>query len=421
MWLGSCYQGLEDLIIAIEKMNATKKPSRILIVSPGYPRWRGDYTHPMVYNVARMLNDEGHLINVVTIHYPGTLTNEDMDGVKVARAKYAPEKLEVLGSAGGLIDDIRGSFLCKLLLLPMLTTLAWKTFKHAKDCDLILVQWVPTAIVALPAKFLLRKPLIFHSRTYPDTFFWRSVYKLLLRFADGVIYNSQDNRLLTELVYPHKRVLVIGSGIDIKQFSRPVNHIRTKFQEWRIITIARLVEFKGLEYAINGIKILKDRGYNIHLEIIGDGPLWSELQAQIEINDISGQVSMIGALPHNEVPTKLWDSDLFLLSSIIDSKGRTEGFGAVILEAMAAGLPVIASSVGGIGDILNGHNGILIKEKSSEAIANAIENLLINSELRKDLSIRGYDFILKKYSDISIYKKYKIFFDQANCDKIIFE
>lgn len=398
-------------------MNATKKPSRILIVSPGYPRWRGDYTHPMVYNVARMLNDEGHLINVVTMHYPGTLTNEDMDGIKVARAKYAPEKLEVLGSAGGLIDDIRGSFLCKLLLLPMLTTLAWKTFKHAKDCDLILVQWVPTAIVALPAKFLLRKPLIFHSRTYPDTFFWRSVYKLLLRFADGVIYNSQDNRLLTELVYPHKRVSVIGSGIDIKQFSRPDSHIRTKFQECRIITIARLVEFKGLEYAINGIKILRDRGYNIHLEIIGDGPLRNELQAQIESNGISSQVSMVGALPHNEVPKKLWESDLFLLSSIIDSKGRTEGFGAVILEAMAAGLPVIASSVGGIVDIIDGENGLLVNAKDSEAIALAIEKLIVNDEFRKITARCGRNFVLDRYSDAELGRAYRDFLSQFSHDK----
>src|SRR5438128_10974883 len=141
----------------------------ILIVSPGYPRWKGDYTHPMVRNVARQLNDAGHQIRVVTIAYPDVPSREVSEGVAVIRARYAPESLQLLGSEGGLIDDIRSGMLCKLLLLTMLGSLTIHTIWNARWADLLLVQWVPTSVVALPAKWLFRKPLVMHSRTYADT------------------------------------------------------------------------------------------------------------------------------------------------------------------------------------------------------------------------------------------------------------
>ncbi|MBI5937545.1 MAG: glycosyltransferase family 4 protein [Betaproteobacteria bacterium] len=381
----------------------------ILIVSPGYPRWKGDYTHPMVYNVARLLRAAGHKIKVVTIHYPGIPDVEEMDEATVVRARYAPEKYEVMGSEGGLIDDIRGSLLCKFLLLPMLAALAWHTFRHAKNANLILVQWIPTAVVALPAKFLLRRPLILHSRTYPDTTFWRRVYRFLLPFADGVIYNSHDNRRLTDSIYPHRYATVIGSGINLQQFGRPSGWVRSSTDTWKLITVARLVEFKGLEYAIRAVKLLKDRGRNVHLEIVGEGPLREDLERLIDELDLAGEVALGGALAHGAIPARLWDNDLFLISSIVDSKGRTEGFGAVILEAMAAGLPVVASAVGGITDIVDGENGVLVPEKNPTAIADAIETVLSDAGVAQSYAQRGQSFVQATYSDEALAGKYRDF------------
>lgn len=371
----------------------------------------------MVFNLARLLRGLDCKVGVVTIHYPRIPVCEEMDGVTVVRARYAPDRYEVMGSEGGLIDDIRNSWLCKLLLFPMLFALAWQTLKQARKADLMLVQWIPTAVVALPAKLLLRRPMVLHSRTYPDTKFWRAVYRFLLPFADGVIYNSHDNRRLTDSIYRHRHATVIGSGINLRQFSRPHDYAAADIGDWRIITVARLVEFKGLEYAIRAIRLLKDRGRRVHLEIAGEGPLREELEKLISDLGLGHEVSLVGAVAHSEIPQKMWDSDLFLISSIVDSKGRTEGFGAVILEAMAAGLPVVASAVGGITDIVDGENGVLVPEKDPAAIAGAIEEVLSNPGRAEAYASRGFDFVSATYSDEAMAVKYKTFFDELSCRK----
>lgn len=384
---------------------------RILIVSPGYPRWKGDFTHPMVFNLARLLRGGGARPSVVTIHYPGVPQQEEMDGVEVIRARYAADRYEVMGSEGGLVDDIRGSWLCKLLLLPMLASLAWQTFWAARRADLILVQWIPTAVVALPAKLLLGKKLILQSRTYPDTPFWRRVYGFLLRFADGVIYNSADNRRLTDGVYRHPNACVIGSGINLRQFEAPTNREPSEVAgPFQVLSVSRLVEFKGIEYAIRAMRILKDRGRRVRFVVYGEGPLRQPLERLVEELGVGAEVLLPGAIQHAQVPEKMWESDLFLLSSIIDSKGRTEGFGAVILEAMAARIPVVASAVGGITDIVNSDNGILVPEKDATEIADAIERVMADSALAENLALRAQSFVMEKYSDEAVVGLYERIF-----------
>ena len=383
--------------------------SNILVVSPGYPRWKGDFTHPMVYNIARQLSGAGHRIKVVTIHYPKIPACEEIDGVEVIRARYAPERYEVMGSEGGLVDDIRGSWLCRFLVVPMLASLAWQTFKQARRADLLMVQWIPTAVVALPAKLFWGRPMILHSRTYPDTPFWRRVYRFLLPFADGVIYNSSDNQRLTGELYVHPCTTVIGSGINVQQYARPPESFPVS-ETWELISVARLVEFKGLEYAIKAVAELKLRGRRVRLTIVGEGPLRSDLERLSEELGVTDSVVLMGAMAHDKIPEMLWRSDLFLISSIIDSKGRTEGFGAVILEAMAAGLPVVASAVGGITDIVDGRNGMLVPEKDPMAIADAVESILLDRGEAEALARRGLEFVNTNYSDKAIRGKYEDFF-----------
>ena len=387
-----------------------KKNNNILIVSPGYPRWKGDYTHPMVYNLARLLKTEGYKISVVTIHYPNTPVIEKMDNVEVVRAKYATQNHEVLGSDGGLIDDIRGSWKCKILVIPMLLSLAWHTFKKARYSDQILVQWVPTALVALPAKLFLRRKLILHSRTYPDTFFWKMVYRIIIPLADGIIYNSKDNRNFTEKLYKHPLTTVIGSGINVKQFQSFSKNKKIS-KTWELISVARLVEFKGLKYSIKAISLLKSRGRSVRLTIVGDGPLRNDLEKLAKQLNVTDSVVMVGAIPHEKIPQILSQKNLFLISSIVDNQGRTEGFGAVILEAMAAGLPVVASSVGGIVDIVNKNNGILVPEKNETAIADAVESILTNNKVAKNLSSQGLKFVNENFSDIAMVDSYNHFFN----------
>jgi glycosyltransferase involved in cell wall biosynthesis len=394
-----------ELVTVMDNLNI----KQVLIVSPGYPKWDGDSRNPMVRNLARLFARMKIEVCVITAHYPTLAREEIMDGVVIRRVRYAfPESFERLGSAGGIIDDLRGGLLCKVLLLPFLTALAIKACLEARTKDLILAQWVPTILICLPAKLAWRKPLVVNSRTYPDTAFWRLSYKILLRFADGVIFNSNDNMAFTNRIFQHPCTAVIGSGIDLGQYPMTMP-ARPNRLPWKLITVARMVEFKGLEYAIRAIHLLRIEGRDIMFTVVGDGPLRQHLQSIVNSLDLQDRIVFAGSLPHRQIPQVLLASDIFLLPSIVDSHGRTEGFGAVLLEAMAAGLPIIASIVGGIVDIVDANRGILVPEKDPQAIAGAVKQLMDDADLRGTFADNGFRFVRDEFSDEMLTEKYRLF------------
>ena len=144
------------------------------------------------------------------------------------------------------------------------------------------------------------------------------------------------------------------------------------------------MERKGVEYLIKSLQEIKAK--NFHLVIAGDGWLLDDLVDLTNSLNLQSRVTFFGSPSHEELG-KLHDvSDVFVCPSIIDSKGETEGLGLVILEAMESGLPVIATSVGGIVDLIkNEENGILNDQKSSTAIAQAIDRILNNKELTQKI------------------------------------
>lgn len=381
---------------------------RICIVSPGFPRWPGDFTHPMVWNLGRLLLQAGYQVRVVTPHYPGTKTREQMDGIEVRRFRYAwPERLEILGSEGGILDDIRRGIAAKLVLPFFLLGFALAALRHGRDCAFFLVQWVPTALTVLPAKCLLRKRLFINSRTYPDTPLWKRIYGAALRRCDGVVFNSRDNQRATGEVFAHSRTTVIGSGIDPEQFCRPPDLPRPSQADGvaRLVLVGRCVEFKGIEYAVRAMPLILARRQVI-LEIYGDGPLLPGLRRLAGELGVARAVHFHGQVRHADVPRAMWSGDLFLIPSIVDRLGRTEGFGAVILEAMCAGLPVVASRVGGIVDIVSDERGVLVDEKDPGQIAAAVLSLLDDPARAALLAGRGAQFAREHFSPRAMLRQY---------------
>lgn len=385
---------------------------RICIVSPGFPRWPGDFTHPMVWNLGRLLLRAGYQVRVVTPHYPGTKPREVMDGIEVRRFRYGyPQAVEVLGSEGGILDDIRRSFGAKLMLPFFLLGFALAALRHGRDCAFFLVQWVPTALTVLPARFLLGKRLFINSRTYPDTPLWKRIYGAALRRCDGIVFNSRDNQQATGAVFAHPRTTVIGSGIDPEQFRRPEGLPRPSQADGaaRIVLVGRCVEFKGIEYAVRAMPLILARRPAI-LEVYGDGPLLPGLRSLASELGVEGAVRFHGQVRHDEVPRAMWGGDIFLIPSIVDSLGRTEGFGAVVLEAMCAGLPVVASRVGGIVDIVSEERGILVQEKDPGQIAAAVLALLDDPDRAATLARQGEAFARGNFSPEAMLRQYLDFF-----------
>jgi len=136
-----------------------------------------------------------------------------------------------------------------------------------------------------------------------------------------------------------------------------------------------------------------------------------ELQKLASSLDLNGKVTFYGKATHEELGWIHDISDVFVCPSIIDSRGNTEGLGLVIPEDMESGLPVIASSVGGIVDIITDQkNGLLVPEKDSDSIAKAVDEIFTNTELNEKIINDSKDTV-KEFSPQRIAKQYMEIFE----------
>jgi glycosyltransferase involved in cell wall biosynthesis len=173
----------------------------------------------------------------------------------------------------------------------------------------------------------------------------------------------------------------VYNGIDLERFpaTRSCNDNRIP----RIVSVGRLVPFKGFDDLIDACAELARRRIDFVCDIIGDGPLRETLQAKIEQLDLSSRVNLLGSLSQDAVLEKLQAADIFALASTTDAQGTTDVFPTVILEAMASARPVVSTRLAGIPElVVDGQTGMLAQPGDSTALAHALEQLLGDPELR---------------------------------------
>ncbi|HPP86887.1 MAG TPA: glycosyltransferase [bacterium] len=202
------------------------------------------------------------------------------------------------------------------------------------------------------------------------------------------------------------KILKIYNGIDIKKYSQKIGEDKKQKikeelnikNEIVLLTIARLEKRKGLNYLIEAVEKL--RKINIKLLIVGAGKEYKNLTKQVEILKLTNKVLFTGAKQNvNEI---LQIADLFIMPSI------SEGLGIAIIEALAAGVPVIATNTGGIPEIVeNNVNGILVEPQNSDALANAILKILTDGELLNFLKSNAQNSVCQKFDIREIIKIYQ--------------
>jgi colanic acid/amylovoran biosynthesis glycosyltransferase len=138
--------------------------------------------------------------------------------------------------------------------------------------------------------------------------------------------------------------------------------------------------------------MLKERGRSFRCQIVGEGPLETKLRTQIAELHLQDCVELLGAKPQNEVANYLAVATVFVLPSVIDAAGGMDNFPSVIMEAMAAGLPVIATPIGGIPEmVVDNATGILVAPGDSVALAGAIEKVIVDLSFARRLGENGYE------------------------------
>jgi glycosyltransferase involved in cell wall biosynthesis len=197
------------------------------------------------------------------------------------------------------------------------------------------------------------------------------------------ISESVRNSLIKYELIPRSKIYVLTNCIDYQSFNKSADlNSRRDKNEIIIGTVGRLEKVKGINFLLFAIKIILAKFPSIKLEIIGDGSQTSELKEIAKKLGISNSVEFLGKF--TDVIPFYKRMDIFVLASL------NEGFGIVLLEAMAMGIPVVATNVNGIKEVVvNGESGILVPPKNPEAIANAVIKIIENSELAEKLVNEG--------------------------------
>ncbi|MFH1564189.1 MAG: glycosyltransferase [Nitrospirota bacterium] len=193
--------------------------------------------------------------------------------------------------------------------------------------------------------------------------------------------NAQRKKICAGGVKDEKTV-VLQKGVDLSKFKlniRPIEQFPKK-----LLFVGLLIPRKGIVPLINVVKRLTEAGYNIILDVIGDGELREDVKEQVRELRLEKYVNFLGARPNEEVAEYMQDCDLFVLPSFAES------FGVVVIEALACGKPVVSTYCGGPEDILTKDTGILIQPGDENALFEAIKYILDNPQKYDSQRIRKY-------------------------------
>ncbi len=231
----------------------------------------------------------------------------------------------------------------------------------------------------------------------PNTFHLADRFALPFTTKVVCVCQSDLRKGLAANVVTEGKGVVIYNGIETDRFgSNGKRHelrsaLGAKEDDIVVGNIGRLHNQKGQSVLLDAFRIVVEHHPDAHLWLIGEGELRDELEKLARELDIEGQVSLLGA--RTDIPELLSAMDIFVLSSL------WEGQPIVLLEAMVSGKPVVATNVDGIPEIIeNGKSGLLVEPANVDVLASAIERLIVNSELRKQIAINGKNRITEEFT-----------------------
>ncbi len=317
--------------------------------------------------------------------------------ITVVRSKSClPVTCDPLQASGDLNEVIKQGLVTKFLLCISLLAFFFQACKLSFRADVICSHWLlPSGLIGAVVSRVLNKPhiIVEHSgalhllRRVP---LGGVLTKFVVSNSNRVIVVSKDlqGKLLALCPSAKEKIDVVAMGIDCSNYSRQIAIETIGPTTWtvnfRLLFIGRLIEIKGLEVLLNALITLPD----VHLLIAGEGTKRDEferLAGRLNVNaTFFGQVGRVEKLE------LLAACDAVVIPSIMLADERTEGMPLVALEAMAAGKPLIASRVGGLGEIIQDtKNGLLFEAGNSQALAEKIKLLFIDRKLQQTLSINA--------------------------------
>lgn len=381
--------------------NSVKK-KKLLVTGSTFPRWEGDTEPRFVLDLSEALTEYFDVTALVPAA-PGAKDREIMNGVKVIRYHYFPiHKWETLCYPGAIVPRIKEKKI-RVLLVPFLfLSLYLHLLRLLPQFDVVHAHWlIPQGIV----QSFFKKPYIVTGHggdvTSLNKGFMKKLKVRCLKRASYITVVSKHLKNEVLKLYDTPDIDVISMGCKTQNFGKQYA-VPNYFQQGDkkvVLFVGRLAEKKGVTYLIEAMKEIDAK-----LVIVGDGPLRKQLEEQAK--EQGEKIEFLGAKTHDELKTIYASADVFVAPSITAKDGDQEGVPTAIMEAMASGLPVVASNSGGIAELIQDEeNGFLVAEKDVDGLVSQINKTLSNEELFgkiqkkavEDIKNLDYKELAKKY------------------------
>ncbi|MDP2181954.1 MAG: glycosyltransferase [Actinomycetota bacterium] len=245
---------------------------------------------------------------------------------------------------------------------------------------------------------------------YPRSPLARARVKSSFAVVDRVVALTTDMRNdLIALGCPEEKIRVAPQGV-------PANDVvHTEHDGVVVLAAARFLEKKGMEYLIEAARRVSDLRNDVDLEIVGEGPLEAELR--VRAGELAGnRIRFLGSMDYEELRRHLGRVDIVVVPSVTAEDGDKEGLPTIILDAMAAGLPVVGTRHAGIPDaIVDGETGLLVDERDVDGLAMALESLCADEVLCHQMGQRGRTRFGELFRADAYARRIEAIYDEVVC------
>ena len=373
---------------------------RILLINSEYPPLGGGAGNACA-NLARSFVKRGHEVTVLTAQFKGLPRDEWRDGVRIRRTPALRKSVYKSGALEQLSFIFGGS-------------LGAVAFVHSWRPDVILAFFgMPSGMVALLLKALYRIPYVVSLRggdvpgfrPYDFATYHRLIgpfLRVVWRKAGGVVANSVGLRDLGRAFDAKTSIDIIPNGVDAERFVPAPR----SWDPPRMLFVGRVVYQKGLDVLFKALGQLQALPWE--LSIIGDGTQGERLRAMAEKMGITERVHFLGWRHNDDLVYQYQQANLFVYPS------RHEGMPNAVLEAMATGLPVLATRIAGNEElVVPGETGVLVPPEDQSALKNALSGLIPDTLRREIMGGMARKRVEESYTWMEMTRRYEDLLEQV--------
>jgi glycosyltransferase involved in cell wall biosynthesis len=354
----------------------------VLILTTSYPRNKSDLSGIFIKRLAVAMMQSGVTVTILAPADKDAEFSESDQGILVRRFFYAPRKLmKIAYGDGGIPENLRRWPWLVLILPCFVGCFAAYTIILAKDHDVIHANWLPAGLVALFAKWIRRKPLVVTLRGNDLVGAASRLLPFVGRWADAITTvntawaKDLRQRMAAKVFYTPNGVGVSDKVLDLRAKFRIGRH------EIIVLYVGSLIERKGADLLAKTAKAATERNCYVKFLVIGPGS-----PAEFGLDQLLN-VLCIGGIPPDQALAAYRCCDIFVLPS------RSEGRPNALLEAMASGLPSVATRIPGVLEVLTEESGILVDVGDSDSLTEAICALAKDPVRRKLMGEKARDRI----------------------------